>query len=214
MNELVKKVIEFQNEYSEILFEDIIKDLDDTIKYQCLKSVPDYQEDVYQEILYAIFKGLSNFKIVENIKTSNQEIKEKFKEISKNKSFVNDEEFDKEFNLFCNEKQFIKYVTKICQNQIKAFYKKNKNYFIERIIYSNTQIQDVDELIDLSRNEYEEVYEKINKYKNILTKKEFIFLIEYVMTNDAQKEIAKKFNITPQAVSIKLKRIRKKIKKI
>lgn len=61
MNELIKKVLKFQQEQDEYLFEEIISELDNIINFQCSKIIRSYKKDLKQELLFEIFKEIPHY---------------------------------------------------------------------------------------------------------------------------------------------------------
>ena len=118
-----------------------------------------------------------------------------------------------EFNLFCNENQFIKYLIISFNNNVKSFNDQYRKEQPSKPISLNLMINDEIEYIDLIKDETKnfKIFDE-----NLLSKKDKTFLSLFFENNTILKgvEVASKLGITQQAVSIRLKRIRKKYYKI
>lgn len=118
-----------------------------------------------------------------------------------------------EFNLFCNENQFIKYLIISFNNNVKSFNDQYRKEQPSKPISLNLMINDEIEYIDLIKDETKnfKIFDE-----NLLSKKDKKFLSLFFENNKILKgvEVASKLGITQQAVSIRLKRIREKYYKI
>ena len=118
-----------------------------------------------------------------------------------------------EFNLFCNENQFIKYLIISFNNNVKSFNDQYRKEQPSKPISLNLMINDEIEYIDLIKDETKnfKIFDE-----NLLSKKDKKFLSLFLENNKILKgvEVASKLGITQQAVSIRLKRIREKYYKI
>lgn len=117
INEIINKVIKYQETHRDDLFEEIIKDFD-----LCINKVVDqvddyYKEDLRQEILIGIYQAIVKFKI--NIYSTTKFENNEFIEF-KNKFFNGVKKLDRdiilEYQLFNIENQFKKYIKTTCQN--------------------------------------------------------------------------------------------------
>ena len=144
-----------------------------------------------------IFKVVNNFKI----KTLNADLSyiDNFKEKYKNEINYN---FEEEYNLFCNENQFRKYINLLCKNKVIDFIRKEKQ---ENIISLNSLVNENTELLELIKEK------EIKDIKIQYSSKDLEFLNNFIEDNRilTQKEVAKKLGISQQAVSKKLKKIKK-----
>lgn len=197
MNKLIKNIIKYQQTKENDTFNKIIKDINYIINKNLKKLDKEYKDDLKQEILMSIFKVVNNFKI----KTLNTDILyiDNFKEKYKNVTNYNMEE---EYNLFCNENQFRKYIDILCKNKVIDFIRKEKH---ENVISLNNLVDEKNELLDMIKDE------KIKEKEITFSSKNLEFLNHFI-ENDrilTQKEVAKKLGISQQAVSKKIKKIKK-----
>lgn len=229
------------NQYSnDILFEEIYIELKYLIKSYICKVPIDNRDDFKQELLSCLYKVLQVFKlqnnvdngIIKNIKISKTDNINDITKIYNNKyfkAFVNKykqelQEIDfknlnnivllmDEFNLFCNENQFIKYLIISFNNNVKSFNNQYRKEQPSKPISLNLMINDEIEYIDLIKDETKnfKIFDE-----NLLSKKDKKFLSLFFENNKILKgvEVASKLGITQQAVSIRLKRIREKYYKI
>lgn len=197
MNKLIKSIIKYQQTKDDDTFNKIIKDINYIINKNLKKLDKEYKDDLKQEILMSIFKVVNNFKI----KTLNTDLSyiDNFKEKYKNLTNYNMEE---EYNLFCNENQFRKYIDILCKNKVIDFIRKEKH---ENVISLNNLVDENNELLDMIKDE------KIKEKEITFSSKNLEFLNHFI-ENDrilTQKEVAKKLGISQQTVSKKLKKIKK-----
>lgn len=229
------------NQYSnDILFEEIYIELKYLIKSYICKVPIDNRDDFKQELLSCLYKVLQVFKlqnnvdngIIKSIKISKTDNINDIIKIYNNKyfkAFVNKykqelQEIDfknlnnivllmDEFNLFCNENQFIKYLIISFNNNVKSFNDQYRKEQPSKPISLNLMINDEIEYIDLIKDETKnfKIFDE-----NLLSKKDKKFLSLFLENNKILKgvEVASKLGITQQAVSIRLKRIREKYYKI
>lgn len=196
MNKLIKSIIKYQQTKDDDTFNKIIKDINYIINKNLKKLDKEYKDDLKQEILMSIFKVVNNFKI----KTLNTDLSyiDNFKEKYKNVTNYNMEE---EYNLFCNENQFRKYIDILCKNKVIDFIRKEKH---ENVISLNNLVDEKNELLDMIKDE------KIKEKEITFSSKNLEFLSNFI-ENDrilTQKEVAKKLGISQQAVSKKIKKIK------
>ena len=196
MNKLIKSIIKYQQTKENDTFNKIIKDINYIINKNLKKLDKEYKDDLKQEILMSIFKVVNNFKI----KTLNTDLSyiDNFKEKYKNVTNYNMEE---EYNLFCNENQFRKYIEVLCKNKVIDFIRKEKH---ENVISLNNLVDEKNELLDIIKDE------KIKEKEITFSSKNLEFLNHFI-ENDrilTQKEVAKKLGISQQAVSKKIKKIK------
>ncbi len=148
MNELIKKVLKFQQEQDEYLFEEIISELDNIINLQCSKIIRSYKKDLKQELLFEIFKEIPHYEPKKQLIKGNLEydkictilhntIKSKYYPLFLTKYQIDERliyyqdvnkmiELINEFYLFCNENQFKKYIKIICEKRRIDFCRKYK----------------------------------------------------------------------------------------
>ncbi len=236
MNTLIKKVLEYQQTNDEFLYEDIINELDKLINIQCSKIVRYYKEDLKQELLLEIYKGISYYKPEKELIKDNLEckkiniilkniIKSKYYKSFKKKYGFKDNILNlkdvklmtnviNEFYLFCNENQFRKYINVICERRRIDFCRKYKSGKNLKNISLNVVADDGEELIY-------KLIDKTSEIKNyeidysLLSNKDVKFLKFFFDGNRklTEKEVAKKIGVTQQAVSSMLKRIRERYRK-
>lgn len=221
MNLLIKKVLEFKKTNNEKIYEDIISRLNYLINKQCSKINSYYKEDLRQELLFEIYKKLSQYKILKmdeiNLDYENKKNNKYyniFKEIyqkeaeTQNYNILNE---NNEFYLFYLENQFRKYINILCNHIRIDFCRKHKinenlkNISLNRI--GNDEEEYIYKIIDQSENS---AAVKINY--SLLNEEELNF-IKLFYENDTiltEKEVAKKLGITQQAVSSRLQKIKKK----
>ena len=87
MNRLIKNVLEYTNGKDEELFEEIIKELNQTLNKHIFKIAKEYQEDLKQEYLFEIYKVLFRFKPEKELLSSKatlMEVKNKYCLVLKN----------------------------------------------------------------------------------------------------------------------------------
>ena len=169
------------NQYSnDILFEEIYIELKYLIKSYICKVPIDNRDDFKQDLLSCLYKVLQVFKlqnnvdngIIKNIKVSKTDNINDIIKIYNNKyfkAFVNKymqelQEIDfknlnnivllmDEFNLFCNENQFIKYLIISFNNNVKSFNDQYRKEQPSKPISLNLMINDEIEYIDLIKDE-------------------------------------------------------------
>ncbi len=119
-----------------------------------------------------------------------------------------------EFTLFCNGNQFINYLNVSFDRLVNLFYRKRNKLKKIRFISLDIQVNECVDLIDLIP--YQEPEDVTMFYdESLLSKKDLEFLNLFYADNKILKikEVAKILNVTPQAVSIRLKRLKNKYKK-
>lgn len=206
MNYIIKLVKEYKRTTDDEIFEKIVSEFQALfLKY--LKGIPKfYKEDVYQEMLFILFKVINKFEIEE--KTIDDKYSAKL--IQKYKINNENQITYEELSLFYNENQFIKYLDKALNNKIISFFRENKEeLYIKKInlndiIYENIEM--IDTIPDLS-TAYESPFDKYD-----FDEKEMMFVNSFIEKGQIilEKEVAKKLKITQQAVN---KRKRKLIDK-
>lgn len=241
MNELIKMVIQYKTNKSDFIFEQIVERLKLLIDSKTCKISKLHRDDFHQELLVCLLRVINTIKIKNyNLISIDLFTKKNFERLKINKfknvniilkneyisSFINKYEIDllvsafnsedklplflHEFTLFCNENQFINYV-KVSFNRL--FYQFNKQINKFKCISLDMQISDGVDLIDLIP--YQEEEGNMFYDKTLLSKKDLEFLNLFYVDNKIikEKEVAKILNVTPQAVSIRLKRLKNKYKK-
>lgn len=246
MNYVIKLVAQYQVTKSENIFELLIIKLTNLINYYIRKIPKFYREDLYQELIYNLYRVIKKFELKSmlnfdysqfNSKTLNDLEKSNFKNINlvfKNKyllGFIDKygnylvknaclnenkiEEFINEFNLFSNENQFFDYLNKSFYRETAYFYRKHHIKENDDLISLNTIIADGIEIID-TISDINDKIENLN-WNDILSKEDGLFISLFydgkrILT---EKEVAKKLGVTQQAVSSRLKRVKKRyLKKI
>ena len=232
MNILIKKVLEHQHTKDEFIFEEIINELNNIINIQCSKIIKYYKEDLKQELLFEIYKGIPQYKPIKELITYDLEIKDInkiFNNINKSnyyKSFIKRYgirinsldnkiiiDLINEFYLFCNENQFRKYINVLCERKRVDFCRKYKVSENSKNISLNVVADDDEEFLY-------KLIDKTSEIKNyeidysLLSNKDIKFLKLFFEGNRklTEKEVAKKLGVTQQAVSSMLKRIRERYK--
>lgn len=200
MNKLIKNIIKYQQTKENDTFNKIIKDINYIINKHLKKLEKNNKDDLKQEILMSIFKVVNNFKI----KTLNADLSyiDNFKEKYKNETNYN---FEEEYNLFCNENQFRKYIDLLCKNKVIDFIRKEKQ---ENIISLNRLVDENTELLELIKEK------EIKDIKILYSSKDLEFLNNFIEENRilTQKEVAKKLGTSQQVISYKINKIKKKLK--
>lgn len=200
MNKLIKNIIKYQQTKDNDTFNKIIKDINYIINKNLKKIEKKHKDDLKQEILMSIFKVVNNFKI----KTLNTDLSyiDNFKEKYKHETNYNLEE---EYNLFCNENQFRRYIEVLCKNKVIDFIRKEKH---ENVISLNNLVDENNELLDMIKDE--EIKEKEITYSS----KDLEFLNHFIEDDRilTQKEVGEKLGISQQVVSYKIKKIKKFLK--
>ena len=196
MNKLIKNIIKYQQTKDNDTFNKIIKDINYIINKNLKKIEKKHKDDLKQEILMSIFKVVNNFKI----KTLNTDLSyiDNFKEKYKHETNYNLEE---EYNLFCNENQFRRYIEVLCKNKVIDFIRKEKH---ENVISLNNLVDENNELLDMIKDE--EIKEKEITYSS----KDLEFLNHFIEDDRilTQKEVGEKLGISQQVVSYKIKKIK------
>lgn len=200
MNKLIKNIIRYQQTKKNDTFNKIIKDINYIINKNLKKLDKEYKDDLKQEILMSIFKVVNNFKI-KNLNADLSYI-DNFKEKYKNETNYN---FEEEYNLFCNENQFRKYINILCKNKVIDFIRKEKQ---ENIISLNRLVDENTELLELIKEK------EIKDIKILYSSKDLEFLNNFIEENRilTQKEVAKKLGTSQQVISYKIKKIKEKLK--
>ena len=200
MNKLIKNIIKYQQTKDNDTFNKIIKDINYIINKNLKKIEKKHKDDLKQEILMSIFKVVNNFKI----KTLNTNLSyiDNFKEKYKNEINYNLEE---EYNLFCNENQFRRYIEVLCKNKVIDFIRKEKH---ENVISLNNLVDENSELLDMIKDE------KIKEKEITYSSKDLEFLNHFIEDDRilTQKEVGEKLGISQQVVSYKIKKIKKFLK--
>lgn len=192
MNTIIKLVIDYQKTNDEKTFDRLLKVFDNLInKYVKLSKNKDF-EDIKQELIMVLYKIIKHFKI------KNHEISQFYLEKFKTKYQIT--KFDyKEFNLFCNENEFLKYVEVSFRNHLISYYRKQTK---EECIEFVEDLEDYPDIIS-----YEDIKFELNQ-------QEMAFLSLFIENNHllTEKEVAKKLGISQQAVSKRKNKIIKKYK--
>lgn len=232
MNTLIKKVLSYQQTKKDFLFDEIITELNQSIRIHTLKISKKYRDDLRQELLFEIYKAILKYKPYKKLISKNinvNQLDDLYLKIIKNKYFQKFKENNinicelpytniinliNEFYLFCNENQFKKFINVICERKTIDFYRKYKISEENRIISLNELINDEEELLC----KIIDPTTKINDFKldgNSLTSEELEFLELFYCDNRklTEKEVAIKLGISQQAVSKRLIKIKNKLKK-
>ena len=216
MNEIIKLVIKYQIKREDEIYEKILNNFINNINSYLNKTCKEDIEDVYQEMLYGLYKVINNFKInkLDDYSKSHQEL---YKNIYYN-NFIDTNKTDNknktlyEFNLFCNENQFICYINKRFKS-IYINYCKNKQKEIKSISLNNYDLLEneyIDILIDSSNINKQSIIDVID-----LSKDDEEFLYNFIENGQvlSEKEVGKKLGISQQAVHKRKKIIQEKYKR-
>lgn len=242
MNYVIKLVAQYQSTESEYIFELLITEFKNLINHYNKKTTKFYKEDLYQELIYRLFRVIKSFKFksLKKIDKSlfNKHIlrnleKNKFKNI--NLIFENEylygfidkygeelfksaclnnnniDNFLNEFELFSNENQFYEYLDKSLNREVAYFYRKYHIKENDDLISLNSLVSDGIELIEIipdDRISDNKIFDK----ESLLSEEDKMFLSHFYDGKRiySGKEVAKKLSVTQQAVSSKLKRVRKR----
>lgn len=109
MNQLIKWIKAYQTSKEDYLFEKIVKETEKIVYSHLQKVTHSSKEDVYQEMLIGLYKLLQTFEIRENEESS--KYLNLFFQLC-GEDIKKEENWQQEYQYFCNEKQFIK-----CLNQ-------------------------------------------------------------------------------------------------
>lgn len=243
MNYVIKLVAEYQENKSDLIFEDLANELKDTINGHRNRVPQFYRDDFHQELLECLLNVVTRFNIktIKNIPISlfndkNLEllVKHNFKNISEvlnNKyllgftekygndllmqAFQNNDKlifFLNEFELFCNENQFMKYINTSFDRKVKLFYRELKKDEKNKCISLNINVIDEIELLDLISVEASNEDVKLFYDETLLSEDNKRFLNLFIEEGNiiTGKKVVTKLNITQQAVSSRLKRLKKK----
>lgn len=226
MNETIKLVIKYKETNDEFLFEEIVNIFKPLIIVYCNKVKKSLDssfylyldDDIKQELLITLYNSINKFNIYPYLDDTNvlkidqlKESKYFNKFANKYENVINKNKLISEYNLFCNENQFKKYLVKAFNNVISKYF--NKLNRTIKIVSLNTMIGDDIELIDTI------IDEKPSKPKeydfSLLSKKDIDFLNKFIEGNRILKneEVSKKLNVTKQAISKRKIAIIKKFKK-
>lgn len=234
MNRLIKLVISYQKEKSDIALNEIFKIVKPIIKKYENKVPKFYQDDLSQEMLMRIHKLVETFKIsLNNSLIINEFEKINYQTIEDDlyfKSFLKKygsekiklslnnplhlKQLKEEYNLFCNEKQFIDCLNKRLKSTYIDFLRKYRNHNDLEIISLNKTNLDNLEIIDtVIDNTEQDINTFINKYD--FTNEEIKFILSFIEKGAILSEIrvAEKLGISQQAVNKRKKKIIKKYKK-
>jgi len=183
-----------------------------TIKNNRTIEISKFSSEVYQQLVENDFENLDEI-------FNNKYISWFIEKYGKNlfcDAFINQENlnvFLYEFELFCNENQFIRYID-LAFNKTRAYYKrKNKTDDNRQVLSLNTSISDGTELLDTIKELSRVIINQIDTSK--LTNKEIEFLECFIENNRmiTEKEVALKRGVSQQAVHSMFKRISNKLKK-
>lgn len=226
MNQLIKLVEKYQKEESDIILNLIFEKIKPMlIKYR--NKVPKfYQDDLNQEMLMRTHKLIKDFKINSNYKIilvneenidykliENNLYLQKFLKIYQRETLDNSK-LNQEYNLFCNEKQFINCLNIRLKSTYIDFIKKNKNYINQNIISLNQINLENIEMIDAIIDDFEPI-ETLLLGKHNLTNDELNFILEFMEKGRilSETKVGKKLGISQQAVNKRKKKIINKYKK-
>lgn len=230
MNHLIKRIKKYKETKSDDDFEVIVEELKGLIINHCYKIESNERNDLEQELLMCLYKAINSFNVeifqllVEsefsnlNNVLNNQYIScfiDKYGDELFRKALTNERDFKLfifEFQLFCNENQFLKYVDSAF-SKTRAYYKrKHKTGDYLQVISLNTYTTDGIELLD-KISDLSIIKNDIIDYSK-LSEKEVEFLKYFIEGNRklTEKEVAIKRGVTQQAVHSMFKRIAKKLK--
>ena len=214
MNEIIKLVIRYQHNMEDYIFEQIVNHYQNLI-FSIIKNESKFnQEDIYQDMLFALYKVIKNFKIINIIPNDITE-----KQLKMNKyfsSFINKYNYfdlidlTHECNNFYNENQFNYYVKQRLKSIYIDYLKSNK-YFNNKKYSLNLINENNIELIDLVLDP--STLKQISYLDLIdLTEEEKQFLKCFIENGQvlSEKEVGIKLGMSQQAVNKKKKKIKEK----
>jgi len=218
MNRLIKMVLCCKSSFKDELFNEIMLMLNEKIEYYVKDIETNDRDDVRQNIINKIYKLIHEFKMIDIDLEYIEFIKEFYILKNNNESLIislknfyfvyediinkifNMNELYYEYNLYCNENQFKKYINKLCENSVNDYYRdksKEKEY---RTNYN-------------SNSDNSSCYFDILNNLNINSKDiEFIKLFFYKNRRLKDLEVSKRLGVSKQAVSKRKKRIENKYK--
>lgn len=201
--------------YRDDLYQELLYRLFIVIKKFKLKKIESIDYSLFNSNTLYILEE-NNFKNINHI-FNNKYItgfidkygKELFKEACLNLNKI--EKFLYEFNMFSNENQFFDYLNKALYRESAFFYRKNHIKENSEIISLNTVIFEEIEMIDTILNKEKDSKEIIYR-EELFSNEDIMFLFNFFDGKQvlSGKEVAKKLGVTQQAVSSRLKRIKKR----
>lgn len=241
MNTRIKLLVKYQLTKSDRIFKKIVEEFKPLINHY-LKKIPKlYQEDIYQEMLIVLNNIIINhFKINKNIKIKedlftidnlNLLKANNFKNVNTifqnpylNKfiSIYKEEQLElafyntlerkkliKEFMYYCNERQFTYYINKTFMNMVNKVLKEENS----QVNSLNKKVKDGTELLDLQEDQSSIQNNSLfDKYK--MSDNDLNFILSFIEKGRVltQKEVAKKYKVSQQQISKRVKEIKNKYK--
>ena len=223
INSLIKLVIEYKANSNDKIFDKIVIRLNKLINSYIYKVDKYYRDDLKQELLLGIYKTTQTFKIDNNIITedvlvtpgTNHNVINFISRYGKDlliSSYCNAENFinfKDELILFCNENQYIHYLSKTFRN-IYIDYLKMNYYQMNNLLSSFDENIHID--YALTNNSHNHLCNQVMDIKRELDKEDLIFIELFVEDNKSltEKEVGIKLGISQQAVNKRKKAIYKK----
>lgn len=222
MNQIIKLVMIHKEKTTDESFQKIVENLKYIIKFHIkIFDNNDDKEDAMQELLIVLNEILYKFSIVwivpkdfesydlDQLLVKNNDLEEFITKNYDKLKFMSKDQLLYEYNLYVNEKQFIKYVNisfgRKCRSLKMAFEKVRENEIFK-------DIDDIDLIVN-SQGIFC-THQTINNLP--ITEENKQFLLCFIENNRllTQEEVAKKLNITQQAVSKKWTKIIKQLKNL
>lgn len=220
INSLIKLIIKYKIDSTDNTFDKIVLKLNGLFKSYLNKVEPYYRDDLNQELLIKIYKAVKMFKINNDLFTKDDLFKLDSNPYANNfnKTYgleftikdLNEKELSyyiNEINLFCNENQFLKYISKTFNNIYIDFLRKHKNE-INNLIIKVDQTDFVDT-------------KTMNLHSNVMLESNFnfdeddLYFLKQFIENDrilTEKEVGERLGISQQAVNKRKKAIKEKYK--
>ena len=216
-------MIEYKANSNDNIFDKIVNRLNKLINSYIYKVDKYYRDDLKQELLQGIYKTTQTFKIDNNIITedvlvtpeTNPNVINFISRYGKDfliSSYRNTENFNNfkdELILFCNENQYIHYLSKTFRN-IYIDYLKMNYYQINNLLSSFDENIHIN--YALTNNSHNHLYNQVMDIKQEFDKEDLLFIELFVEDNKilTEKEVGIKLGISQQAVNKRKKAIYKK----
>jgi len=210
MNRLIKMVLCCKLSFKDELFNKIMLMLDKKIEYYVKDIETDDRDDVIQNIINKIYKLIHEFKMIDIDLEYIEFIKEFYKLKNNNETLIislknfyfayednidiifNMNELYYEYNLYCNENQFKKYINKLCENSVNDYYReKNRNFQIYNLY-----------------NDLISMHNDLNKPKINRKDLEFINMFYNEDKRINEVEVSKKLGVSKQAINKRKKELK------
>ena len=220
INILIKLIIEYKISSSESIFEKIVYKLNGLIRTYLTKVSYYYKDDFKQELLIGIYKAVKAFRINDDlipkddvcnlcsnrfvINFNNKYGNEFFTAALLDDQIMTD--FINELILFCNENQFIRYITKTFDNTYIEHLRKN-------CLEINNMVISFDFETIVMENTFNDITNGSLLHREITFNEEELKFINLFIENGnvlSEREVGLKLGISQQAVHKRKKAICKK----